>query len=109
MIALLGPPPKTLIDREIRWSQVKWSHAVPNAEGELCQTAREYYGGPFFNSEGMIVELVNATRRYLQNGCITDPESQASSYTKTSFPAISTCRTQPFPSKEKTSSSSLIL
>ena len=53
MIALLDPPPKTLIDREKRWSEVKWSHAVPNAEGELCQTAREYYGGPFFNSEGM--------------------------------------------------------
>ncbi|KAA6414730.1 MAG: hypothetical protein FRX48_01480 [Lasallia pustulata] len=52
MIALLGPPPKTLINREERWSEVKWSHAVPNAEGELCQTAREYYGGPFFNSEG---------------------------------------------------------
>ena len=54
MIALLGPPPRTLINREIRWSEVKWRHAVPNAEGELCQTAREYYGGPFFNSEGMI-------------------------------------------------------
>ena len=54
MIALLGPPPKTLIDRERRLTGVKWSHAVPNAEGELCQTACEYYGGPFFNSEGMV-------------------------------------------------------
>ena len=54
MIALLGPPPKTLIDREERFCEVKWSHAVPNAEGELCQTAREYYGGPFFHSEGII-------------------------------------------------------
>ncbi|KAI9857138.1 MAG: hypothetical protein M1813_008629 [Trichoglossum hirsutum] len=52
MIALLGAPPKILIDREIRWSEFKWSHAVPNSEGKLCQTAREYYGGPFFNSEG---------------------------------------------------------
>ena len=54
MIALLGPPPVRLIVRETKWSEVKWSHAVPNAEGELCQTAREYYGGPFFNSEGML-------------------------------------------------------
>ncbi|PMD34189.1 CMGC protein kinase [Hyaloscypha variabilis F] len=52
MIALLGAPPKILIDREIRWSGVKWSHAVPNSEGKLCETAREYFGGPFFNSEG---------------------------------------------------------
>ncbi len=54
MIALLGAPPKILINREIQWSEVKWSHAVPNPEGKLCQTAREYYGGPFFNSEGKL-------------------------------------------------------
>lgn len=53
MIALLGPPPKRLIDRELRWSEVKWSHAIPNSEDELCHTAREYFGGPFFDSEGM--------------------------------------------------------
>ena len=51
MVALLGPPPKKLLDREVRWSEVKWSHAVPNSKGKLCQTAREYYGGPFFDSE----------------------------------------------------------
>ncbi|KAH7312829.1 CMGC protein kinase [Rhexocercosporidium sp. MPI-PUGE-AT-0058] len=42
MIAILGP----------HQNEVKWSHSVPNREGKLCQTAREYYGGPFFNSEG---------------------------------------------------------
>jgi hypothetical protein len=47
MIALLGAPLKILTDREIRWSEVKWSHAVPNLEGELCQTAREYTEGLF--------------------------------------------------------------
>ena len=25
---------------------------MPNSKGKLCQTAREYYGGPFFNSKG---------------------------------------------------------
>ena len=55
MIALLGAPPKILVDREIRWSGVKWSHAVPNPEGKLCQTAREYYGGPSFNAEGEFI------------------------------------------------------
>jgi hypothetical protein len=48
MIALLCAPPKTLIDREMDWSEVKWSHAVPSSEGKLCQTTREYCGGPFF-------------------------------------------------------------
>jgi serine/threonine protein kinase len=66
MIALLGAPPKILIDREIRWSEVTWSHAVPNSEGKLCQTAREYYGGPFFNSEGefMHKELIPTDVRF---------------------------------------------
>jgi len=52
IIALLGAPPKILIDREMSWSEVKWSHAVPNSGGKLCQTAREYYGGPFFDTRG---------------------------------------------------------
>lgn len=46
MIALLGPPPIELIDREIDWSKVKWSPAVSNPQGGLSQTARELYGGP---------------------------------------------------------------
>lgn len=54
MIALLGPPPKILTDREQWWREVKWSHVVPNSEGKLCQTTPEYYGGPFFNSQGKI-------------------------------------------------------
>ena len=52
MIALLGPPPKELIGREIRWSGVKWSHAVSNPQGRLSQTAREFFGGPFFYPDG---------------------------------------------------------
>jgi hypothetical protein len=54
MIALLGPPPKELLDRERLWSDVKWDHAVENPDGKLCQTAREYFGGPFFNPEGKL-------------------------------------------------------
>ncbi|KAI9841786.1 MAG: hypothetical protein M1837_000380 [Sclerophora amabilis] len=52
MIALLGPPPTELLDQEKRWSEVKWSHGVENSEGKICHTAREYYGGPFFDSDG---------------------------------------------------------
>jgi len=52
MIALLGPPPRELIEREKSWSDVKWSEPFSNAEGRLCQTPREYFNGPFFSSEG---------------------------------------------------------
>ena len=63
MIALLGAPPKILTNREAHWSKVKWSHAVPNSEGKLCQTAREYYGGPFFNPEGKRAMPANKGKR----------------------------------------------
>lgn len=49
------------------------------------------------------------SRHCPQKDYITDPESQASSYTKTLFPAILTCRAQSFPLREMTSSSFLIL
>jgi hypothetical protein len=37
MIALLGAPPKMLINREICWSEVKWSHAVPNSKASFVR------------------------------------------------------------------------
>ena len=52
MIALLGPPPMKLIEQESRWGNVKWKYAVQNADGKICHNTHEYYGGPFFDSEG---------------------------------------------------------
>ena len=54
MIALLGPPPTALLVEEKRWREVNWSHGILTAEGKLCYTAYEYYGGPFFDTEGTI-------------------------------------------------------
>ncbi|KAL9099213.1 MAG: hypothetical protein Q9163_005256 [Psora crenata] len=52
MIALLGPPPKELIDREREGFVWKFKPEVENPEGKLCGSANEYYGGPFFDSQG---------------------------------------------------------
>ena len=54
MIALLGPPPKELIDREKEGLDWKFRPEVENPEGKLCGSASEFYGGPFFDSEGNI-------------------------------------------------------
>ena len=61
MIALLGPPPKELIEREkdgLRW---KFRPEVENSEGKLCGSANEFYGGPFFDPEG---KLSQSTMQY---------------------------------------------
>lgn len=52
MVALLGPPPAQLLQREQRWSQSRWDRPAVNSEGKSCFTAREYFGGPFFDSRG---------------------------------------------------------
>ena len=52
MIALLGPPPQELVERErdgLRWN---WAPAVENSAGKLCTKACEWYGGPFFEDDG---------------------------------------------------------
>ncbi|PGH27362.1 CMGC/SRPK protein kinase [Polytolypa hystricis UAMH7299] len=52
MIALLGPPPKDLVDREREGLKWNWEPPAHNDEGKLCSTASEFYGGPFFDENG---------------------------------------------------------
>ncbi|TAQ83177.1 hypothetical protein B7494_g8499, partial [Chlorociboria aeruginascens] len=52
MIALLGPPPQMLLDREKSWNKTGWKDPYPNSVGKPCFSAREFFGGPFFDSEG---------------------------------------------------------
>ena len=54
MIALLGKPPKQMLDREKLWKDIGWEHAFRNSTGKLCVTPQEYYEGPFFSDEGML-------------------------------------------------------
>ena len=54
MIALLGPPPKELIDREKEGLGWRFKPEVENSDGKLCRTASEFYGGPLFDSRGKI-------------------------------------------------------
>ncbi|KID77543.1 Protein kinase-like domain protein, partial [Metarhizium brunneum ARSEF 3297] len=55
MMALLGPVPPILIQRERSMRQWQWSPRVRNARGELSSNAAEFYGGPFFTDKGNIV------------------------------------------------------
>ncbi|KAL1858132.1 hypothetical protein VTK73DRAFT_7927 [Phialemonium thermophilum] len=52
MVALLGPPPQALLEREERWADVPWKCSFTNRWGRPSWTAREFFGGPFFNSQG---------------------------------------------------------
>jgi hypothetical protein len=54
MISLLGSPPKELTDREREGLGWRFKPEVENSEGKLCGNACEFYGGPFFDSEGNV-------------------------------------------------------
>ncbi|KAJ9209278.1 hypothetical protein DTO166G4_9119 [Paecilomyces variotii] len=51
MIALLGPPPKVLLAKSKTMSEQKWPQPVANDTGKLCNSAREFFDGPFFDAE----------------------------------------------------------
>lgn len=53
MIALLGNSPMELLEREEKWANVPWKCSFPNPQDKPSWTAREFFGGPFFDSEGM--------------------------------------------------------
>ncbi|KAJ9375692.1 hypothetical protein DTO063F5_9212 [Paecilomyces variotii] len=52
MIALLGPPPPELISRTYSLSGRKWPEPVKREDGKVCETAEQYFGGPFFGEDG---------------------------------------------------------
>lgn len=52
MIALLGRPPQKLLDLEQHWRHVPWERSFPKPDGVYRNTACEFYGGPFFTSDG---------------------------------------------------------
>ncbi|KAH9208450.1 kinase-like domain-containing protein [Leptodontidium sp. 2 PMI_412] len=51
MVALLGPVPPVLVQRERDMRHWRWSPEAINPEGRLCSSAAEFYGGPFFNDD----------------------------------------------------------
>lgn len=54
MIALLGPPPMALLQRERIFRQVTFTPEVQNPKGQPCGNTCQYFGGPFFDDNGKI-------------------------------------------------------
>lgn len=53
LIALLGPPPRELLTLSEKNSQLEWPEAGKAADGKFHSNARDYFRGPYFDSEGM--------------------------------------------------------
>ncbi|KAJ5239770.1 hypothetical protein N7468_004389 [Penicillium chermesinum] len=56
MIALLGLPPPEIMQRYQYMREYSWPEPVRREDGRICETAEEYFCGPFFDAKG-ITEL----------------------------------------------------
>ncbi|KMK60538.1 protein kinase, putative [Aspergillus fumigatus Z5] len=63
MIALLGPPPPEVIQRYQYMREYSWPKPVRREDGRVCETAEEYFCGPFFDEKGI-------TRFPISNECL---------------------------------------
>ncbi|RHZ60663.1 hypothetical protein CDV55_105267 [Aspergillus turcosus] len=52
MIALFGGPPQELISRAQSMLGYKWPEPIRGEDGEVCESAEQYFGGPFFDANG---------------------------------------------------------
>jgi hypothetical protein len=53
MIALLGPPPLEIIQRYQYMREYSWPQPIRREDGKVCETAEEYFCGPFFDNNGI--------------------------------------------------------
>ncbi|KAI1279402.1 putative serine/threonine-protein kinase [Xylaria sp. FL0933] len=79
MIAILGPVPSALVQRQKAMREWRWSPPVLNSGGQLCGTAAEFFGGPFFTEDGTFIgnHLVRHDRVWENElpGCIPREEA----------------------------------
>lgn len=53
MIGFLGPPPRELVEKAGSMSGQQWPEPIKGEDDEICSSAMEYFGGPFFDGDGM--------------------------------------------------------
>ena len=87
MIALFGHPPKQPLDGEREALNWKWKHPLENSKGRMCTSVDDYFGGPFFDSDG------KHFRDYISVHMTELTTSKASSYIKSLFAAMFLYRT----------------
>lgn len=113
MIALLGPPPKSMVDEAIEENEKRewrWNAKAQNAQGKLCDHPVDYWGGPFFDAEGMheflricLLLLFKCSKHRLTK------EIQGTSFTSISYQKICNWKTRCLRSKQRKEPRSLPL
>ena len=77
IIAFLGPPPPEVIQRYQYMREYSWPEPVRREDNRVCETAEEYFCGPFFDNNGITVfpisnELFSDSRNTLGRSLYKD-------------------------------------
>ena len=64
MFSILGPIPRELIQREREMRDWRWSPKAVNSQGKLCNSAADFYGGPFIDDNGKCNRCFNVSTTY---------------------------------------------
>ncbi|KAJ5990221.1 hypothetical protein N7522_010428 [Penicillium canescens] len=67
MIALLGPPPKEVIERSNYFSQHDFDYPISLEPGRSCKNIRELFCGPHFDEEGEFLHKQLVPNRKLED------------------------------------------
>lgn len=54
MTALFGPPPLELIARYHSMRGYQWPHVIQGEDEKACESAEQYFAGPFFDEDGIL-------------------------------------------------------
>lgn len=65
MVALLGPPPPEIMQRYQYMREYPWPEPVRRKDDRLCETAEEYFDGPFFDNNGIMCFFIRRFTDYL--------------------------------------------
>lgn len=57
MVTLFGPPPPELVERSHSMLEYTWPEAIKREDGKLCENAKQYFGGPFFDKDRVSILL----------------------------------------------------
>ncbi|KAM3503432.1 hypothetical protein MY11210_008716 [Beauveria gryllotalpidicola] len=98
MVSLIGDPPEELIAREKLFRTHRLDKSIENQRGQECNTMNEYWGGPFFNSEGRIFreDLIN------RNNALADTVTELIGDEKIQFLDLASNMLQWMPEKRMT-------
>lgn len=48
----LGPAPREMTDPDASMLTRRWTPAIRDGQGKVCSTARDYFGGPYYDADG---------------------------------------------------------